>query len=306
MASQALTAPPDELADQLHPLLPPPGLWQKWLSGALSVALIGALGWKLHGFGFAAAWASLPPSPLFWAAFAAYYLALPSSEWLIFRRLWRIPLSGFAALLRKLISNEIILGYSGEVYFYVWARRRVAMAAAPFGAIKDVSILSAVAGNMMTLAMLAASWPWLRALSPALPMRAVALSAAAILGLSLALLAFRNRVFSMPGHQLRAIFAIHIARLVATTILSGLMWHSALPQVALGSLVALATLQLLVTRLPFVPNKDLAFAAIAIFFIGHDGSIGVLIAMIATLILAVHLGLGLVLTAAELAGWHGR
>ena len=50
--------------------------------------------------------------------------------------------------LKKLIGNELLLGYVGEVYFYDWARRHVKMEGSPFGAVKDVAILSALAGNL--------------------------------------------------------------------------------------------------------------------------------------------------------------
>lgn len=304
MVSQALGATPGAWAERLRPLLREPRPWQKYMSLGLSVALLAALGSKLASIGFAELLRGVPASPLFWAAFGVYYLALPASEWLIFRRLWNIPPGGFAALLRKLVSNEILFGYSGEAYFYSWARRRAEMTAAPFGAIKDVSILSAVAGNLMTLAMLALAWPVIGQVAPELHGRTVALSAALIIGLSLALLAFRHRVFSLPRSELRMIFGVHTGRLLLTTLLSGIMWHSALPSVPMGWLLILATLQLLVTRLPFVPNKDLVFASVAIFLIGHDGAIGPLIAMIAGFILLVHLFLGLVLTLFELVMAH--
>ena len=178
------------------------------------------------------------------------------------------------------------------------------MAAAPFGAIKDVSILSAVAGNLVTLVMLALAWPIVGQIAPEFHGRTVALSAAVIIGLSLALVAFRHRIFSLSRPELRMIFGVHISRLLLTTLLSGVMWHSALPSVSMGWLLILATLQLLVTRLPFVPNKDLVFASAALFLIGHDGAMGPLIAMIAGLILFVHLLLGSILTLAELATVH--
>ncbi|ODU34696.1 hypothetical protein [Sphingopyxis sp. SCN 67-31] len=304
MASRALRATPGIWAERLRPLLREQRPWQKFFSLGLSLALLGALGSKLASIGFTELLRGVPVSPIFWIAFASYYLALPASEWLIFRRLWNIPPAGFAALLRKLVSNEILFGYSGEAYFYGWARRHAQMAAAPFGAIKDVSILSAVAGNLMTLAMLALAWPVIGGIAPEFHGRTVALSAAVIIGLSLALLAFRHRIFSLPRAELRMIFGVHISRLLLTTFLSGLMWHSALPAVSMGWLLILATLQLLVTRLPFVPNKDIVFASVALFLIGHDGAIGSLIAMIAGLILLVHLLLGTILTLAELATAH--
>lgn len=250
MASQALGTTSATWAERLRPLLQDQNPWQKYLSLGLSLALLAALGSKLASIGFAELLRGIPASSVFWIAFAAYYLALPVSEWLIFRRLWNIPHAGFAALLRKLVSNEILFGYSGEAYFYGWARRHAKMAAAPFGAIKDVSILSAVAGNLMTLSMLALAWSVIGQVAPEFHGRTVALSAAVIIGLSLALLTFRHRIFSLSRSELRMIFGVHTGRLLLTTLLSGVMWHSALPSVSVGWLIILATLQLLVTRLP--------------------------------------------------------
>src|SRR3546814_6777976 len=94
-----------------------------WSSDVCSSDLAG-LAWKLGDVGFANALRDLPGSLLFWIAFAGYYFALPASEFLIFKRLWNIPRAGFKALIRKLICNEILFGYSGEAYFYTWARRQ--------------------------------------------------------------------------------------------------------------------------------------------------------------------------------------
>jgi uncharacterized protein YqgC (DUF456 family) len=78
------------------------------------------------------------------------------------------------------------------------------------------------------------------------------------------------------------------------------MWHSALPDVDLSLWVLLAAVHLLVTRLPFVPNKDLVFAGAALFLVGHDGQVAELIALIATMILTMHLLIGGVLAVADL------
>ncbi len=274
--------------------------WQAWLSAILSLAFAVTVVWKIKDFGFAEALDTLPASLTFWLAFAGYYLALPSSEWMIFRRLWGLPAAGFVALLRKMVSNEVLLGYSGEAYFYTWARKHAQLVTAPFGAIKDVSILSALAGNMITLSMMVAAWPLVGTIAPQFHARAVLLSAGIIIAVSMAVLLFRSRIFSLQGSELKAIFGVHVARLIVTTMLSGVMWNAALPDISLVWLVLLATLQLLVTRLPFVPNKELVFASLAIFLIGNDGTVAALIAMIASCILATHLLLGGVLMGADL------
>jgi hypothetical protein len=133
--------------------------WSWWLGAAISVGILVAAFYQLRLVDISSVAAMVPSSPLFWLAFAGAYFIGPAGDWLIFRRLWSIPASGFVALTRKMIGNELLLGYIGEVYFYTWARRRTQMTSAPFGAIKDVAILSALAGNAVTLAMLALAFP---------------------------------------------------------------------------------------------------------------------------------------------------
>lgn len=275
--------------------------WQKWLFAALTMLLLAVIIRQLGNVDARKLIGSIPASPGFWLAFAAYYLALPASEWLIYRRLWSLPAEGFRALLRKLVSNEVLFGYSGEVSFYSWARRHARLTSAPFGAIKDVSITSALAGNIATLVMIAAAWSLVGNLDGGLEARHLALSVAAILLLSVAVALFRRKIFSLPASQIRFILSVHFARLAATTLLSGLLWHFALPAIAAASWILLAALQLLVTRLPFLPNKDLVFASATLGIVGSDSDIGRLIAIVASLILVTHLLIGMALVAADMA-----
>jgi hypothetical protein len=274
--------------------------WPKWISAAVSVLLVAVIGWQLGQLDNAALIAAIPSSPGFWLALLAYYLALPTSEWIIFHRLWRLPPGGFAALLRKLVSNEVLFGYSGELSFYAWARRHVGMSTAPFGAIKDVSILSALAGNAATLVMIAVAWPFVGHVGSVIDLRSGGLSLAVILLASILVGLLRTRIFSLPRDQLRFVLRTHILRLAATTILSATLWHCALPTVPLTSWIVLAALQLCVTRLPFVPNKDLLFANAALLIAGPDSQIGRLMALTAGFILAMHLIVGLALSTTNL------
>jgi hypothetical protein len=280
--------------------------WLHWLGLAISGAVLLAILAQIGDLDFRQVAALLPVSGAFWLTFAAYYAAPVVGEWVIFRRLWRIPASGIIALTRKYIGNEVLLGYIGEVYFYVWARRRSRMTGAPFGAIKDVAILSAVVGNVATLAMMAVAYPLLGMLHLGIEGRTLYLSTFVLVATSLAALLFRRRLFSLPAGELRFVVAMHAARIVVTTGLLALMWHLILPDVALGWWVLLAALRLLLSRLPFLPNKDLAFAGLAVIAIGHDSEIAALLTMIASLLLATHILLGFLLMSAELAGLRER
>lgn len=290
-ASNVLVPPEPAIAWQTVAQMP----WQRLLAPLLSVALLVALGVVLRGEGFARLRGALPASPIFWVAFAAYYLALPASEWLIYRRIWKLPPSAFWALLRKLVSNEMLLGYSGELSFYLYARRVAGLTTSPFQAIKDVSILSAAAGNIATIGMALLAYPVWHSWAPHLLPSGAPLSLALLFAVSGALVLLRRQLFSLPRDLLRFVGAAHCMRIVATTVLLGLMWASALPQVALATWIGLAALQLVVTRLPLVPNKDVVFAGAAMLVVGAHSDVAALMALVASLLIATHLVTGMVL-----------
>ena len=273
--------------------------WSWWLGLAITAAILVAVIVQLRSVDVAEVRAMLPASPAFWLACAAAYFVGPAADWVIFRRLWRIPVAGFSALLRKLVGNELLFGYAGELYLYTWARRHTEMTSAPFAAIKDVAILSAMTANVVTLVLLALAWPLLSALNLGLDGRMMLVSVAIVITISSGVLLFRNKLFSLPAADLRAVSAIHLVRIILATALTALCWHLVLPQVALSWWLLLATLRMLLSRLPLLPNKDIVFAGLAVFLVGHDAEIAELMTMMASLILATHIGLGLALVAGE-------
>lgn len=276
------------------------------ISLVISVAMLVAVAMQFHGMNAARIFAMIPRNLLFWLVFAAYYLAGPASEWVIYRRLWGIPISGMLPLLRKLVTNELLLGYLGEVQFYGWARQRGEFSAAPFGAIKDVTILSALVGNGITLVMLLVAWPMLGSTEIGPQLHSAFLALSVVLITSGILLFFRKRLFSLPVAMLREITAIHIIRTLGILGISALLWHLVIPSVPLSWWLILATLRMLVSRLPLIPNKDIFFAGMAVFLLGHDVQIAELLTMMAGIILVAHLAVGAVVGAHELLEWKLR
>ncbi len=270
------------------------------LTSVLSLLVIASVIYEIRGVDLHAILALLPSSSLFWAVFAASYLVVPAADWVIFRHLWNVGGAAFGALLRKVIYNELLLGYLGEAYFYTWARRHVGLEAAPFGAVKDVAILSAVAGNIITLLMLSIAWPLASATELGLQTRSVVLSLGVVAVTSLAALLWRQKIFSLSREQLSFIFAMHVGRILAVTAFSALLWHLVLPAVPLVWLLLLATIRLLISRLPFVPNKDVVFAGLAVFMLGREVEIASLLMLMAGLILLTHLLVGTAFAATDL------
>lgn len=279
--------PPADIAG-LVPLRSVRRRWPTVLAALLTLAMVTGITYQLFGAGLNGLERSIPRDPRFFLCFAALYLSPPTGDYIIFRKLWHIPAAGFAALIKKRIANEVVVNYSGDAYFYAWARERATMTAAPFGAIKDVSILSAIAGNAMTLAMIAIALPLGYALLTTAQLYQLSWSAVLVVLISLPFLLFSRRVFSLPRGTLWWVFGIHCLRLIAGSVLVALTWHYAMPDVAIGIWLFLAAGRLLVSRLPLVPNKDLLFASIAILLIGRDQTLTGLLAFFAALTLLVH------------------
>lgn len=265
--------------------------WPVLLGGALTLLMIFGLGRELFDSGLSGLSRALPTNPLFYLTFLVYYLVFPTFDFIIFRRLWHIPLSGLVALNKKRISNEVLLGYSGEAYFYAWARQRTKMVAAPFGAVKDVMILSAIAGNAVTLAVVAIALPFgINLLKPA-EFNTLLGSIGVIFAMSLPFLLFSKRVFSLPRGQLWWVFGVHCLRIVSGSVIIAFAWHFAMPQISVGIWLLLSAARLLAWRLPLVPNKELLFANFAIMVIGQGQALSELMALIAALTLCAHVAL---------------
>lgn len=298
-------ASPASLATDNLPALPRSERgWTWWVGTAITLAVLVAALMQLAQIDLARIAAVVPSSPLFWFVYALSYFAGPLGDYVIFRRLWQIPAAGFFALLRKLIGNELVTGYVGDLYFYTWARQRTGMTSAPFGAVKDVAILSAMAANVVTLVLMVLAYPLLDTLHLGIDSTAFFASVALMLVISSGVLFFRKKLFSLPARDLWHVTFVQMVRVIATLVLTGLCWHLALPAQAVELWVLLSAMRMLLSRLPFLPNKDVVFAALAVFVIGRDAEVGALMAMMASLLLATHLGLGLLLVGGEAAGWR--
>ena len=272
----------------MEPLVPATRRWPALLGAGLTVAMIAGLVWQLFHRGLAELGRSVPADPRFYLAFALFFMTLPVFDFLIYRHLWRIPAGGLAALTKKRIANDVVVNYSGEAYFYSWARRHATLVAAPFGAIKDVSILSAIAGNALTLLMIVVALPLGRDLLTPDQFRTALWSTALLVALSLPFLIFSRRVFSLPRRKLWIVFGFHCARIVVSSTLIALAWHFALPSVTLGMWLFLQAARMLVSRLPLVPNKELLFFTFANMLVGERETLVQLLAFCAALTLVIN------------------
>jgi len=223
--------------------------------------------------------------PLFYAAFLVFFLGSPLIEWLMIRRLWQAGFSGFWAILRKMVYNELLISYAGDAYLFAWVRRELPGVMSPFAAVKDMAIVSAFMGSVITLLGIAIAWP----LFPQLGQHGMGTSVLLALSLPLAsgglIALFHDKLLSLPRRDIVWIGCACTVRIVGQTLAAMVMWWSLLPQVPFTTWIVLAATRLVSTRLPLVPNKDLAFAAVTVALLGTNAVIAPVIVMITTLVL---------------------
>lgn len=129
---------------------------KKYIRTAFQVGILSFLGYQLYEIGIANVLSSLPVTPLFYLLFLVNYFSLPLFELFIYRKRWDLPARMiFPVFLRKKVLNMDVVGYSGEVYLYVWMKKKLQEGLKdPFLLIKDNNILSSVASTFITLVLL--------------------------------------------------------------------------------------------------------------------------------------------------------
>jgi len=260
-----------------------------WLGGVLGAGMALAIVLQLGGATGAVLTTIGRLPPLVWPALLLLYLSQPLSDFVIYRRLWSLPPAGLEALLRKNVINEVVLGYSGDAYFYVWARREAGAAIAPFAAIKDAGIVSALLGNVLTLVLAAISATRLRELDFARQVGPALWSGVIPLAISVGVLLFGRRVFSLRLTQLVYVGAVCGLRLALWAGLTVLIWRMALPAAPSSVWIVLLAIRFLVSRLPLISNKDLVFGNLVLLLLGAHAPIAVLLAALALMTLLLHL-----------------
>jgi len=255
-------------------VLPPAG--RKLLSILLSLSILAYLAHAVSDIGWGEVWDVLPSNPLFYVLVAMSYMATPVAEYIIFRRWWPLTPVALAIFSKKRVLNEAIFGYSGDAYLFIWAREKLGardVGAGPLAAVKDVAITSALAGNAATLLMLGLALsmgggPAVEQAFSGGAMKSVGLGFGFVISVSFFILLFSRKVLSLSARENTIVFFLHCARLMIGSALLLLAWFVALPDVAVGTWIVLGALRMVVTRLPFLPNKELLFAAIGVSLTG--------------------------------------
>lgn len=253
-----------QLFARLKALAPEPRVAKAILTAVrllIAAAVVVFMYVRLSEIGWAATWAALPRAPMFYLFFAIAYWILPFAELLIYRALWPIRWRVLPVFIRKRVYNELMFDYSGEAYLYLWAKDAVPHSTRGIlSTIKDVNLLSGLASNTMTLLMLPVvilgGHVALLQGAGGKPLVPLLLCAVLAVLLMTTLFVFRRRIFALSRRDAAVVGGLHVTRLITIFALQVAQWSAALPQVPFGEWLMFLAAQLLLTRIPFLPNRD--------------------------------------------------
>lgn len=261
------------------------------LKYALQAGIILILIYQIIDIGLGNILSHLPTHPLFYVFFFLLYFTLPITEYFTYNVSWKI---GFwesqSIFLKKRIYNKTVLGYSGEVQLFFWLEKHVGVPKKEaFKIVRDNNTLSTLASTFVAISLLSvfffsgqlAIFDWITVeISTYVIVLLIAVVVILILFKRL-----RQMLFSMNRQDSFKIFGLHSLRMFMLTIFQVLQWYVVLPEVGFQIWFTLVAMQLILSRVPFLPNKDLIFIGAGLEF-GQNADIPV--AALAGLLLVNH------------------
>jgi len=239
--------------------------WLAYLRRLFVTGLILFLFYRLTQLGWREVLEALPSNPLFYLFFLGIYFTLPVTESLIYGYLWKVnPLKVFPVSFRKRVYNREVLGYSGEVYLYLWAHRILGLnKRKAFKDIRDNTIISSIISTMVAAGLLAA---FLLTGQIHLPFawdnqhQLYAIGGGFLItGIIVLLIRYRHLFFGLSRKQTMVLTGLHFMRLLLVNTFQIAEWHVVLPAVPLSIWFTFLSTLIILNRIPFLPSRDLIF-----------------------------------------------
>lgn len=238
------------------------GVWGRYL---LLFGVLGLLVYRLSGVDWREVIASLPTRPLFYAICVLMAVNQPLFYAMAFRVSWPFQFyQGFAAVFRMCVYNNDVFGSSGEMYLFVWAKRKFGLShLSALRTIKDNTILHCACDHTVTFCAPALLLhAHLLHLGPTLePVLGPVLTWAPLAGAACwaVLVVFRHRLFSWSDGQFVRVCAAHAMRLLTMNLLLIIQWSTVFPGYPWENWCTLLVLRNFINGIPMLPANDLLF-----------------------------------------------
>lgn len=233
------------------------------------IIIISVLVYQLSQIGWQELYLAMPRTPGFYLIFLILYFTLPITEQYIYRLSLKFSFwEGFKIFTKKKVLNQEVLGYSGEAYFYLWAKENLAENSKKIlGIVKDNTILSALASTLTSVILLSvfAGLVDVDLFDEKILGDKILLLIGFILILVVVLLiTFRRSILSVDKATAWKMFLIHELRIFWVYSLEVLQWIIVIPAVPIHVWFTFLSIRIISSRIPFLPNRDLLFISASV------------------------------------------
>ncbi len=244
---------------------PHAALLKKYLRRAVILIIVGIILYQLFDIGWREVLTSLPTHPLFYIIFGILYVSLPIAEIFIYGQVWKIKKwELFKGFITKKVYNDEVMGYSGEFYLFVWARKFLDKEDKEIlKNIRDNNILSAINSNLVafTLVGLLVFTGTINLDEMIDDVNVVYIILGTVIAIVFGVLAvqFRKYLFSLPLKKSLKVFGIYMTRFLIHHGLLIVQWAVVIPNTPISIWFTFLAIVIVVNRIPFIPSRDLVF-----------------------------------------------
>ena len=247
-------------------------LHKKYLSYVLQIVILGYLLYQISQIGIKNFITSIPINPLFYIIYLLIYISLPFLEYIIYSKKWRLfDISLIKTLFNKKVLNTDVIGYSGEVFLYVWAKDKLIKDKSDLIVfIKDNNIISSLSSWVISTTLLFLFFVYgyinIEYILYNIEKKILILALIFISFLILLIIIFysKGRILNLKPLEGIWLFIMHSIRILVINILQIIQWSLIIPEIDLSVWFTYSAIQIIISRIPFIPSLDALFTNIVL------------------------------------------
>ena len=238
---------------------------KRYFKSVFQLLIIGYLVYQISQIGFKDFLVSIPLNPLFYIIYIIIYISLPTIEYIIYAKKWNfIDKNLIRTLFKKKVLNTDVLGYSGEVFLFIWAKKYINKNRSNIiYFIKDNNILSALASGIISIILL-----FYFILNGSIHFDNLFLNKeqniflliiSLICNICIYFNYYKKYIFHIKLLEGIWIFLLHSFRILIINILQIIQWKLVMPEINISVWFTYSAVQIIISRIPFIPSLDALF-----------------------------------------------
>lgn len=219
---------------------------------------------QLIDIGLSSLLESIPTNPLVYIIALLLFFVLPISEYFGYSRFMKLELrESIPVFVKKRIYNKNLINYLGEFDFFLWLTKRMPDKTKRqlFDIIKDNNIISSLASIVIVIVLLlflVYHYDLAGSISPSGNL-VFYVVIGVILFILVAVLSRKMRIYTLGLSDTIYLSNLHLSRMIISSGLQILQWYLAISNVSFYELFIFLAVQLVISRIPMLPGKDLFF-----------------------------------------------